>query len=786
VGRGHLVSAAKQRAVLRPHGHLMRSGGSWEPDEDAVTVTSWMAGSFVSHLTQGHVSRTPVLSMRRSYLGLKQAHGLRIFVGDAEGDEAWSLLGPPSAWFVSSNSCRWWYATDAGTIEVCSTTPETEHAARVEVHSDRPLRLLVAAHLALFGDDGADVAQIRFRADDSAAVVAAPEGEVEFGWSTVGPVAVAGDEALFDDGQPGQGPWLTLHIGATTSFSLSIRPTLTPADTTDRPLLSTRPGLWDGIAGGLRFAPPETAAGAEAARIAAVLPWFAHDAFIHYLSPRGLEQYTGGGWGTRDVCQGPVGLLLAYGRHAELRALVLRIFRAQNARGDWPQAFEFYRRFIRWGQGDSHGDVVYWPLLALGDYLVATGDTGLLGERLDYVGDGGPVDEATVLDHVRRALGVIEAGRIPGTVLPAYGNGDWNDSLQPADHDLAAHLCSTWTVVLQAQSLGRLARGLTAVTAGPTMSPADEVAARAARIADEGTAAMHEFLVIDGVLAGYGLFDAQGRVVEHLVHPSDERTGLRYSILPMIHAIADDLLPPESAARHLAVIREHLTGPDGGRLFDRPVRYSGGPMRVFQRAEASTFFGREIGIMYTHAHLRYAETLARVGDADGLLLALAQANPIGVTERIPSARPRQSTAYYSSSDAVFADRYAAAEGYDGVLEATVPLEGGWRVYSSGPGLYLRLVVENLCGIRSRGERVEIDPVLAVGLDGLQVTVPVRGVSLRVRYTVGARGHGPYEVRSGEAILDTEPLTNRYRAAGVSVSFSDLVAAAGQEIRVLVP
>src|SRR6185312_9955909 len=151
----------------------------------------------------------------------------------------------------------------------------------------------------------------------------------------------------------------------------------------------------------------------------------------------------------------------------------------------------------------------------------------------------------------------------------------------------------------------------------------------------------------------------------------------------------------------LDLIAGKLTGPDGVRLFDRPVGYTGGPMSVFQRAEASTFFGREIGIMYTHAHLRYAEALARVGDADGLLAALAKANPVGMTERVPSARPRQSTTYYSSSDAVFPDRYAAAEDYAGVRDGTVPLEGGWRVYSSGPGLFLRLVVENLLGLRRR-------------------------------------------------------------------------------------
>ena len=67
-------------------------------------------------------------------------------------------------------------------------------------------------------------------------------------------------------------------------------------------------------------------------------------------------------------------------------------------------------------------------------------------------------------------------------------------------------------------------------------------------------------------------------------------------------------------------------------------------MTVFQRAEASTFFGREIGLMYMHAHLRYAEALARVGDGER---AAARPGPGQPASASPSAcrtaRPRQST-----------------------------------------------------------------------------------------------------------------------------------------------
>jgi len=509
-----------------------------------------------------------------------------------------------------------------------------------------------------------------------------------------------------------------------------------------------------------------------------VLPWFAHDALAHYLSPRGLEQYTGGGWGTRDVCQGPVGLLIALGQTAPLRDLIVRVLRAQNARGDWPQSFEIYPREFRGGQRDAHGDVVFWPVLALGEYLAVTGDTSLFAERISFVGDHGATAGEPLLEHVRRALAVIAASTIPGSPLPAYGLGDWNDSLQPADPHLAARLCSTWTAVLQVQALRALAGSLRTVSSrldGQDGADAMEYADRSERVAGETAEAMHALLMRDGLLAGYGLFAGDGSI-EHLVHPSDRRTGLHYGLLQIIHAISGDLLSPGEAREHLDVIDEHLLGPDGARLFDRPARYHGGPMEVFQRAEASTFFGREIGIMYTHAHLRYAEALARYGDGERLLEALALANPIGVTERVPSARPRQSTCYYSSSDATFADRYEAAEHYGEVMAGTVPLEGGWRVYSSGPGIFLRLVVECLLGVRRRGDLLEIDPVLAPALDRLQATVPLDGIQLDLTFRVGSRGVGPIALVLNGVALPTTPLSNPYRPAGVAIDMALVKAA----------
>ena len=103
----HVVLPAKERASLRPHGQILRTGDQLVPDEASLTTTVWMGGVFHSMLTQGHVSINRFLSTTHSYLGLFRSHGQRLFV---ERDGAWHLLGEPSAFEMTPSGARWLYA----------------------------------------------------------------------------------------------------------------------------------------------------------------------------------------------------------------------------------------------------------------------------------------------------------------------------------------------------------------------------------------------------------------------------------------------------------------------------------------------------------------------------------------------------------------------------------------------------------------------------------------------------------------------------------------------------
>jgi cellobiose phosphorylase len=322
-------------------------------------------------------------------------------------------------------------------------------------------------------------------------------------------------------------------------------------------------------------------------------------------------------------------------------------------------------------------------------------------------------------------------------------------------------LCSSWTVTLNYQTFVALAAAFRQIG---IKDRAAELETMAVGILDE----FQRLLVVDGVVAGLAYFHEGGKT-DYLLHPRDSVTGLSYSLLPMIHAIINDMFTPEQAEKHLALIREHLLGPDGARLFDRPMAYQGGIQTNFQRAESASYFGREIGIMYMHAHLRYCEALARFGDAQGFFHALSQLNPIAIRELVPSAGPRQANCYYSSSDAAFSDRYEAFDDYEKVNSGEVTLEGGWRVYSSGAGIGTRLIMQCFLGLRLESASLIIDPVMPPELDGLKVSLRLGGHPVTVVYQVGSAGRGPVSVELNGAKLDFIREPNCYRPGGVRIS-----------------
>ncbi|MET0390217.1 MAG: hypothetical protein ABW321_29870, partial [Polyangiales bacterium] len=633
-GPRHVVLRAKELRVERPHGHIMQAKQSLVPDERIMSTTAFAGGVFNSHLTQGNTNFNTLLSVC-THPATPALEGQRLVVRLADGEY---LLGVPSAFEVGLNHARWIYKHGPLCLQVSTWTSVDEprvHLA-VQVLQGDPIAFSLTHQLdELNGWTVAASGTDRYTATPRAdSTLATQFPQAQFRLLVNGPHRAEwlADDVLF-----------TLDVPATTAFWMSIVGEVDgPASTSVIPdaEVARRAAMEDAAAAWRELSRGLTVSGHnDIAAIREILPWYAGNALVHFLTPYGLEQFSGAAWGTRDVCQGPIELLLCHEKYAEAKQVLRVLFSRQDPDGGWPQWWMFDRyRTVR--ADSAHGDVIYWCVLALCSYVRASGDFAVLDEPLPYFQEpAGEAATASLSEHVDRIIHLVERSFAPGTALVQFGGGDWNDSLQPVSQELAQRLISSWTVQMSYQAVSEY--GQLCKRAGHT-----DKAEKLDTLGERILADFHRYLVKDGVVAGYGLVGADG-AIDVLLHPTDNTTEVHYSLLPMNRGVISGVFSKAQAERHSEIIDQHLQGPDGARLMDRPLRYRGGPQTIFQRAESSTYFGREIGLMYVHEHLRYAEAQARLGKPDTFLRALRQAIPVDYQQVVPQGDRRQANCYYS-------------------------------------------------------------------------------------------------------------------------------------------
>ena len=778
----HVVLRAKELIVDRPHAHIMQAHAGLVPDESIVSTTTFAFGVFNSHLTQGNTNFNTLLSVCTSQFNLSPETGQRIFVL-INGQRY--LLGVPSAFEIGLNHCRWIYKQGDYCFQVRTWTSKTLPQVNLDfkVISGPDIKLLITHHFdSLNGwtitpgnTEGTYLAKPK--ADS---MIAGKFPQAQFRIAVHGKntgFEACGDEALYDNHQSRGDTLFVLDVKETSGFCMSITgevccsvesAEIENADLRFHSDCNDAQSDWQKLCLNLSLMGGRN----DIAAIREILPWYGMNAITHFLTPYGLEQFSGAAWGTRDISQGPFDLLLTMEKYDEAKQLLRIIFSNQNQDGGWPQWWMF-DSYTDIRADSAHGDVFYWCMIALGNYIRVTGDLTIMDEILPYYHVPGEVavEKATLTGHIDKLIEMIVRSFIPGTALVPFGGGDWNDSLQPVSRELAQRMISSWTVEMNYQAFNEFQMVY-------ELTGNKRKAAELKEICDLIKADFNKYLIRDGVVAGYGLVE-EDRSISLLLHPGDQKTNIQYSILPMNRGIISGIFTKEQASHHQDLIEQHLKGPDGARLMNRPLRYNGGIQTLFQRAESSTFFGREIGLMYVHEHIRYAEAQALTGKADAFLRALRQAIPVAYQDVVPCGDTRQSNCYYSSSDVAFRNRYDADARYDEIKTGKITLKGGWRVYSSGPGIFIGLIVTRFLGFRIESENIIIDPVIPHSQDGTFATLDFMGHPVTFIYNVLQGCCGPREIYiNGNPVLFTQEV-NRYRHGGAVIPKDQFLARLNQ-------
>ena len=792
----HVVLQAKELLVERPHGNIITT----LPEKDTIsknllTSTNQMYGLFNAQTTIGNTDANRLLSANRGQLNLQKYTGQRLWirVGDT-----YRILTVPGAYEIAFNYSRWYYKLEGDMLVVTATAQAHESVIRLEVESmtGKQYDYILTQQLSM-GSAEFD-APIDVTVEGSCVTVKPAPGSASQGLypdlayrMDFSEGSTITDSRIFFE-CPGNETLLCVQ-GSGAAFAMTMAGTLdgTWPSVDSRPValenaeaeLRAYTDFYDHMLGGMELSLPEgsgEAAKRDIQKLNTLSYWYIHNALVHFLVPRGLEQVSGAAWGTRDVSQGPMELFLTFGHYELARKTLLEVFGHQRQdTGEWPQWFMFDR--YPYMADDCHGDVVFWPVKCLGDYITLSGDASILEEQLPYchvfANDG---ENHTMLAHAKRAVDAMQERFVGDTHLISYAGGDWDDTLQPADPRMKDHMISGWTQALAYQTVASLRDALCAVAGEDAAALEKTLAAMAEGIRED----FNRYLIVDDVIAGFAYVEENGSY-SYMLHPKDQRTGIHYRLLPLTRSIISRIVDAPQAKRNLELIDTHLTFPDGIRLMDRPAGYEGGVSRYFQRAEQASCVGREISLQYVHAHIRYLEAMAALGEGDRLYENLMKIIPINITDHVPNARRRQSNAYFSSSEGAFRDRYEYARDFDKLRSGEIDVKGGWRIYSSGPGIFLGRLMGDMLGLRVSASGIAIDPVLPAALDGLTCRRRIGENTVCFRFRIARSGATVQSIHCNGEEIPFTALSNPYRPGGAWIDGAHWsgIAQRGAEITV---
>ncbi|MFT8324091.1 GH36-type glycosyl hydrolase domain-containing protein [Oenococcus sicerae] len=737
----HAVLKAKEVLQERATGNIIMASSTSTPATRVLATTQFMMGIFASQTVFGNTNMNKFSANLRNPLNVLKMQGMHLYLRQADH---YILLGLPSIFVMSYNASDWYYklADDLIKISVDAFAEKPFISFVFTSMQHKKYDLIITDQIIMDSQDSHDPLQTKkvnhsiIFYPNATSLMRERNPNIRFAMNYENTDATdisLGDETdLLETVPVGfQAKMFTINYRGASQLSIN----LTVSNQEDFQQLdcsATESRIQhqkaiEKLIHGFELSAADCKFDDQLQRTNLIVRWFAHDALVHLLSPHGLEQYGGAAWGTRDVSQGPTEFFLATQNYDQVKRIIEILYSHQFIEsGNWPQWFMFDEYADQFAD-ESHGDIIIWPLKVVADYIRLSGDRDILNTELPYMNFADKKETKqteSLLKHIKRQVSYIENNFLYDTNVSAYGDGDWDDTLQPADAKQKKIMASTWTEELTIQVLEAAAESFQGL---PLAAELSELSTR--MLAD-----FKKYFMQSKTLPGF-IRMYPDHHTDNIIYPGDKITGIDYRLIPLTRGIISGIFDTGQSQTTLKTIKDHLLFPDGVRLMNRPAHYRGGISHVFKRAEQAANFGREIGLMYTHAHIRYAAALAIAGDSDAWQ-ALQLVNPINLNKFVHNANIRQSNVYFSSSDAAFNNRYEAEAQFEKVHTGQIVVKGGWRLYSSGPGIYIGELLSKVIGLIPDAKTLRIKAVLPLEMiDSSQLFLryEFKGQNLKIHF-----------------------------------------------------
>jgi cyclic beta-1,2-glucan synthetase len=489
---------------------------------------------------------------------------------------------------------------------------------------------------------------------------------------------------------PGASAEITCMLGEAKSREAALALVLAYRKTAAVQLaLEASQSWWDELLGAVEVHTPELAADFLINR------WLLYQDLSCRIWGRSAFYQSGGAFGFRDQLQDVMALLYSSPEIARDHILLAasRQFKEGDVQHWWhPPGGAGIRSRI--------SDDLLWLPFVVAQYVQVSGDADILNAQIPFL-DGPELKEyqreafftpsasaerASLFEHCRRA---VARGLTEGPHgMPLMGTGDWNDGMNLVGvGGKGESVWLGWFLAEVLRGMSELSKVMgQADLSGDYLKKRDALVGRIERSAWDGEWYIRA-IFDDGSLLGSST-NSEGRI----------------DSLPQSWAVLGGGDPTRSKMALESAWRELVRADEGLVLLFTPPYDKATPSPGYIQAYPPGV--RENGGQYTHAALWLAMAMARSGDGTRAAQLLRMLNPIEQT-RNPEAVRKYSVEPY----AVVADVYRLA-GHVG--------QGGWSWYTGSAAWMYRAWVEEVLGMKVRGDFVTLDPVIPAWWGGFSL------------------------------------------------------------------